>query len=267
MILVSALWRHEIWLRRLILVLLASLAAYLSAAIFWSFSTAVEPELPAIQSTDTTQTKAIPTTSPDLFGAIQVDTPSKQPAQKTRLKLTLKGVIPAAEMENSLAIVTSRGNKDDVYQVGDSIIAGVTLQAVYPDHIILKRGDKVESLFFAEDNLLTLVESKTETKVVEPLKLNELKGDIALSAKELNEDKLFNSMGLQPTGNAYEVLDSSALLNFGLKAGDKIVAINGLSAGRIQHEQNLNKVMRQQDVALFQILRGSRSFSISYPIN
>lgn len=273
MTLISALWRHEMWLRKTVLLLLASLSTYLCVAIFWSFTATSDLVLPPIHSVNKQKQQIIPTTSPHFFGVLPTKNQINKPAEKTRLNLTLKGVIPATEMENSLAIITSRNRVDDVYQVGDKIIAGVILQAVYADHIIIRRGDKVESLFFAENALKTLVETTPQEEPTTPLaakntinRLNTQSG-VGNELFASNQRDLASAMGLQLDGNAYEVLDTSALLNFGLKAGDKIVAINGLAVAALQNGQKFGAIIRQQDVAMLQILRGSRSFSFKYPIN
>ncbi|TBR44251.1 hypothetical protein CBF23_002695 [Marinomonas agarivorans] len=295
MTLFSFLWRHEMWLRQFLLLVLTCASVYLCIAIFWAFTTPVARELPPITSVHPHHQQSTPTISADFFGALPVANQANKPAKKTRLNLTLKGVIPATEMQNSLAIITSRGNIDDVYQVGDSIIAGVILQEVYADHIIIKRGDKLESLHFAENKLKTLVETtpisnnelaapaqksfpkpfpkqgESNSPVVTQVESQQTKGlETSLPTgpnTPIGQDDLASLMGLQLAGNAYEVLDSSALLSVGLKAGDKIVAINGLSVGALQNGQNFGAIIRQQDVAMLQILRGSRSFSVRYPIN
>ncbi len=188
--------------------------------------------------------------------------------------------MPSLEMDNAMAIVATSGGKDDVFQVGDKIVAGVTLKAVYSDHVILDRAGNAESLFFADNDLLTLIEnivekgSEENTALSNDVLVNQDEKSagelLLLYEQQFNGDStaLLNILGLMATDNAYEVLDSNAFIDLGLKVGDKIVAINGRSVRNINNtDGSLSGIIREQNVAMFQVLRGNRSFSVSYPIN
>jgi len=279
------IFRIEVLLRYLSLFAFISLSAFSAAKIFWSFTPLPEQELIPIDfRANNNQVTHFEMASSSLFGFLaEVEEKIQEPTQKTKLKLSLKGVMPAVEMQNSMAIISSRSKKDEVYRINDQIIRGVLLKEVHHDHVILERAGKAESLFFNETKLSTLIETNGDNINVvnqDSRKRSSkqfIKNEIGtLSPAEIldtyealfNEDPaaLLASTGLRSTGSSYEVLASSSLIAMGLKVGDKIVSVNGQRVGNIENDASLGELVRKQSVANFQIQRGSRTFSVSYPI-
>jgi len=279
------IFRIEVLLRYLSLFAFISLSAFSAAKIFWSFTPLPEQELIPIDfRANNNQVAHFEMASSSLFGFLaEVEEKIQEPTQKTKLKLSLKGVMPAVEMQNSMAIISSRSKKDEVYRINDQIIRGVLLKEVHHDHVILERAGKAESLFFNETKLSTLIETNGDNINVvnqDSRKRSSkqfIKNEIGtLSPAEIldtyealfNEDPaaLLASTGLRSTGSSYEVLASSSLIAMGLKVGDKIVSVNGQRVGNIENDASLGELVRKQSVANFQIQRGSRTFSVSYPI-
>lgn len=277
-------FRLEVLFRYLSLLVFVGLSAFSAAKIFWSFTPMPEKILVPIDFNVTknqhAQTKMA---SSSLFGFLAVaESKVQEPTQKTRLKLTLKGVMPAVDMKSSMAIISSKSKKDEVYRIDDQIIRGVLLKEVYQDHVIIERSGKSESLYFNEAKLATLIEDNSSTRLaVKDERKKAVRSSVTsnvdvLSPIEIldtyeamfNEDPaaLLASTGLRSTGTSYEVLASSSLIAMGLKVGDKIVAVNGQSVGNIENDASLGELVRKQSVANFQIQRGSRTFSVSYPI-
>ena len=283
---VMGILRLEACLRYLALFGVVSLSAYSAAQVFWSFTPMPEQELVPIDfRSEQNKTPQLKMASSSLFGYLaEVESVTVEPTQKTKLKLTLKGVMPAIDMKNSMAIISSKSKKDEVYRIDAQIIRGVLLREVYNDHVILERAGKAESLYFDETKLITLIENSDDNNanlvnqdVRKRAAKQAVKSDVGiLSPVEIldayealfNEDPvaLLASTGLRSTGTSYEVLASSSLIAMGLKVGDKIVAVNGQSVGNIESDAGLGELVRKQSVANFQIQRGSRTFSVSYPI-
>jgi len=279
------IFRIEVLLRYLSLFAFISLSAFSAAKIFWSFTPLPEQELIPIDfRANNNHVTHLEMASSSLFGFLaEVEEKIQEPTQKTKVKLSLKGVMPAVEMQNSMAIISSRSKKDEVYRINDQIIRGVLLKEVHHDHVILERAGKAESLFFNETKLSTLIETNGDNINVvnqdsrKRSSKQSIKNEIGtLSPAEIldtyealfNEDPaaLLASTGLRSTGSSYEVLASSSLIAMGLKVGDKIVSVNGQRVGNIENDASLGELVRKQSVANFQIQRGSRTFSVSYPI-
>lgn len=280
--------RLEAWFRYLALFSFVSLSAYSAAQIFWSFTPMPEPTLAAIDFRPAQSNKTqVKMASSSLFGYLaKAEVKAVEPTKKTKLKLTLKGVMPAVDMKDSMAIISSRSKKDEVYRIDAQIIRGVLLKEVYNDHVIIERSGKSESLFFDEAKLLTLIENADDQALVNQpsalangltngKKANDSDVGVLSPAEildtyealfEEDPNALLATTGLRSNGTSYEVLASSSLIAMGLKAGDKIVAVNGQSVGNIESDAGLGDLVRKQSVANFQIQRGSRTFSVSYPI-
>lgn len=78
-------------------------------------------------------------------------------APETRLRLNLKGVFSSSKPKEALAIIASSKGKDKTYHIGDKVVGGAALHAVYDDRVILKRNGKLETL--------SLPKSKIDSKV------------------------------------------------------------------------------------------------------
>ncbi|MBA2491765.1 MAG: type II secretion system protein GspC [Gammaproteobacteria bacterium] len=80
-----------------------------------------------------------------LFG----DAPEVQPrlvdAPDTRLNLALRGIY-ATGNDRALAIIASDGSNEKFYRLGDAIVGGGVLKAVYGDRVILEHNQRMETL-------------------------------------------------------------------------------------------------------------------------
>ena len=88
-----------------------------------------------------------------LFGQMQqAALPRQTKAPETRLNLVLRGVIAADPMSLSHAIIArGKNGKEEVYAVGDKMPGGIVIEEVHPDHVVLNRGGRLESLQLAKD--------------------------------------------------------------------------------------------------------------------
>ncbi|MEQ9508922.1 MAG: type II secretion system protein N, partial [Alloalcanivorax xenomutans] len=67
-------------------------------------------------------------------------------APETRMKLTLLGVFHNRVDEHGWAIIQPEGGEAGLYHVGDELVRGATLNALRVDHVLLKRGGRLEKL-------------------------------------------------------------------------------------------------------------------------
>ncbi|ADZ92587.1 hypothetical protein GV055_17175 [Marinomonas mediterranea] len=125
---------------------------------------------------------SIPTPSKDMFGVLPVvkkEVVEDKTIKKTTLSLLLKGVFPASEKQNGMAIITSRGAKDKLYSVNDEISSNVRLSEVFDTYVIIERSgikeklsfpDATNSLFTASSNsdTLPIAENKRAQSAVLP---------------------------------------------------------------------------------------------------
>ncbi len=74
-----------------------------------------------------------------------------EPIEETRLNLQLAGVFAFLPAENAIAIISAGSAEQSAYGVGDKISGDTSLEAVYPDHVILRNNGKLEKLALPEN--------------------------------------------------------------------------------------------------------------------
>jgi general secretion pathway protein C len=81
-------------------------------------------------------------------------TPPSRNLKKTRLSLSLNGIINADNPESSVAIIAGdRNQPESAYKVGDSLPGGAVLKEVHLDHVVLLNRGSKESLFLSHESL------------------------------------------------------------------------------------------------------------------
>ncbi len=99
-----------------------------------------------------------------IFGQVQTAVINKPvDAPKTTLNLELNGVFTAEDPAGSTAIIAQRGKSGELYRIGDRLPGNATLEAVFDDHVLIKRGARTEKLMYS-DSPLTQGISRTGTE-------------------------------------------------------------------------------------------------------
>ncbi|XOV90015.1 MAG: type II secretion system protein N [Pseudomonadota bacterium] len=87
----------------------------------------------------------------NLFGRVeQIAAPQVVEAPQTNLNLELQGVFTAEDPDDSTAIVAERNKTGELFQIGDRLPGNAILDAVFDDHILIRRGARVEKLMFSD---------------------------------------------------------------------------------------------------------------------
>ena len=89
----------------------------------------------------------------ELFGKLkelrsfsqEVDAPT------TKLNLELQGVFIAENAERSTAIVSERNKSGELFEIGERLPGNAILSAVFVDHILIRRGSRMEKLMFTDN--------------------------------------------------------------------------------------------------------------------
>ena len=74
-------------------------------------------------------------------------------APETRLNLELKGLFAVDRPEAAMAIIASGGRDEQSYRIGQSVTGAATVHQILPDRVILKRGERFETLTLPKDLL------------------------------------------------------------------------------------------------------------------
>lgn len=83
---------------------------------------------------------------------------------ETKLELTLRGAFAAQQEHNAGAIIADDKSVAQYYSIGDKLPGDVTLQAVYPDRVVLARSGLLETLYFPEEINTSGIDSRTNNR-------------------------------------------------------------------------------------------------------
>ena len=244
--------------------LLVIACAHALAKITWMFLPEAETELqqghrgnaPVIRQAD--QGQAIrQVANAHLFGEMQqAAVPQQTKAPKTKLNLVLRGVIAADPMTMSHAII-ARGKKgqEEVYAVGEKMPGGITIESIHPDHVVLNRGGRLETLQLIADEDVGSI-TPTAKRGNAPLPASAAQdlsgvrqqilqnptsfGDYALPVVVKKQGKQLGYR-LQPQQKGTELMQK-----VGLEANDVITEINGI---KLDNPQNGIGALRQLSTA------------------
>jgi len=135
----------------------------------------------------------------DLFGSVaEKEQPKLVDAPKTKLNLDLQGVFTAEDETESSAIIAQKGKSGELYQIGDKLPGNSTLHAVFDDHVLIKRGARIEKLSFLDSPLATQFQSVSNSNSLEPTyptndpntRLKQVRERIKNSSKQASDARL-----------------------------------------------------------------------------
>lgn len=150
--LLAAYERYGAWLPKAVTLLLTLVLARVAAELVWALvpqpaASAWQPPPVAPAATAAKGADLNSIVAANLFGKYEpqhTDTDLKH-ARETTLNLTLLGVF-AWDQKLSRAIIEPQGGEAKPFAIGDTVVAGATLQQVLPDRAILLRNGRPEAL-------------------------------------------------------------------------------------------------------------------------
>jgi len=80
-----------------------------------------------------------------------VEAPKEEPITETSLNLQLAGVFAFEPADKAIAIISAGSAEQNAYGIGDKISGETTLEAVFPDHVVLRNRGKLEKLALPEN--------------------------------------------------------------------------------------------------------------------
>lgn len=192
-----------------------------------------------------------------LFGEVQKASPTTvakvTEAPDTRLNLKLRGVLASSEPETARAIISDGKGVEDAYAVEDKLPGNAVLKEIYADRVILEYRGRMEALRLPKETDIAGA-SRTQSSRVTSGVRNSLKSAPVKSVRNaktsgllrqyreamINDPQsLMNLVSAAPvtdksTGKlkGYQVRpgkDRKLLGQFGLKSGDVVTAVNGVS--------------------------------------
>ena len=239
-------------LPKIILVIISILIAYQSALLTWSlYPINSTPYNWSVSTKKTIQEKAYIDTNElqkqFLFGEYEGvrSTPKVQDLKevpKTRLRISLVGIIAASDPTLSSVILEYKGKQDSYFI--DSIItdADARIDEIYNDRIVIVVDGEQQVLMLdgLDDNNANLASKSTTTNSKRSSRIRRTKKstEIALDREELlsNPSKLLDFINISPVREGNQVKgyrvkpgkDASLFEEAGLQSGDLAVELNGV---------------------------------------
>lgn len=268
------------WVKRIQFLALVALVIYianLSAQLTWFVvegETKPVPNQVAISAgPESDAVRLKPIDAYHIFGqtnAKPVEQSKPVEAPKTRLRLLLKGVFTGDQSASSGAIIEEIGKSAEYYRIGDVLPGNATLEEVYPDRVLLKRGGKFETLAFdesAQTNSIARVESPPAR---ETESISSPKDFIDEAARRLDEnpERALNSVGLSLAGDGGYVFkgNNPMLSGMNLEKGDVIRSVNGHTLGDVNKDKELMRSLYEEGSVEVEVVRDGASFFVNYPL-
>jgi len=226
-----------------------------------------------------------------LFGRVDDNQPEQViSAPTTRLNLELQGVFLSDVASTSSAIVAERGKDGKLYLVGDKLPGNSVLHSVESDHILLRRGARLEKLLFITKRLNIKASStastgakdrggKTGTNTRQRSQAPQPSSSSAESAilsevrdrLQRNPQAVLKEYGLSAvapgSSQGYKVDTAHPTLNnTGLQPGDRVVSVNGAPLGIAMNDARLIDQARAAGRVRVEVERGGRRFFVTIPI-
>ncbi len=251
----------------LVEVLLIAVLCVLLGLVFLSFLAPLplpENTIVEAQPGEEQITAPLDVKSPFQTQTLSVEPPSAAPAVvETTLDLTLTGVWAAPE--DASATIRIPDGTEKRFAVGDVIVSGVNLEAVYPDQVTLNRGGVREALRFESKVTPELQSLQSTSSLEQTLKLTSAATGRLASVLRL---AVSTDADGNPAVEFHASRDVRTFAALGLQNGDRLVSINGAPAptdgaalGRLLSE------MQQGAAATIIVERGGEEKRIVFSTN
>lgn len=262
----------------LLIVALALSAAKLLWALVPTPESARWKPPPAQISSEPTNTASVLNTivNARLFGLYTTSAATDlSSAPDTRLDLKLIGILAGTRASDSRAIISQQGSNEKPYAIGDDIVRGVSLQAIFSDRVILSRDGQIETLRLDPNSGGAPVNFAASTSGVSPSGI--LPQQLSQARQEMLQDpnKAGDYIRIQPNNpggqlhgyRVYPGKNASVFTNAGLKPGDLVTAVNGTAMDDTKKAlQMLNDLSKASNVSLT-IDRGGQLQTINVTFN
>lgn len=213
-----------------------------------------------------------------LFGIYTASAPvasSAVNAPDTRLNLTLMGIFAGTQARESRALIAQQGGSEEPYSIGDDVARGVTLQAIFPDRVILQREGRMETLRLERDK---------PTAATDAAPYAPLTPDASSAASELakirdtvlkDPSKASEYIRVQPANQSgqlrgyrvYPGRDRGMFNTAGLRPGDLITAVNGVELNDAGRALQLLGELSQTTQLNLTLERGGQSQTLNLSLN
>ena len=206
-----------------------------------------------------------------LFGVYQPQASSMDAAPDTNLNLTLLGIFAATRKDDSRALIGQPNGDEQPYAIGQDIVNGVNLQAIFADRVVLSRNGQLETLRLDKDKPSAAFAGDS------PAPGNSLATDLGQVRQQLLADpnKAAEYIRVQPVNvggqmkgyRIYPGQNQSLFNNAGLRPGDLVTSVNGIQLDDTQKAIQMLGDLSKAGSASIVVDRGGQSQTINVSFN
>ncbi|NUB42758.1 hypothetical protein GEU84_000030 [Fertoebacter nigrum] len=213
------------------------------------------------------------------FGsAAQPQAAAPELAGETALGLTLLGVTIATPASASRAIIAGAEPVAQSYAVGAAITDAALLHAVAADHVVLRVGDRLETLSFTKPGAAAPATAGTDLRnlipqqgaAAAPAPDNAPDAVIARYRNAIQQDAqgVMDRLGLEITDQGYRITDqaSPGVRQAGFRPGDVVTTVNGQKVGDMAADRGYFDEVAASGRARVEIQRDGQSIVMSFPL-
>ncbi len=221
-----------------------------------------------------------------LFGQAGKSAPKRTrmvDAPETKLNLELVGVYFAEDKQKTLAIIGAKGSDHTVYGVGATLPGAATVEEIHADKVLLRRDGRLEVLKLRKDaqkgESLTKAKPKSDdrkSRRVDYRANRQLSKMLGRYQRKVRSDPMSLSelVQVEPARQGESIVgykirpgkDPRLLGRFGLRPGDVVVSVNGVSlSGPEGMSMITGELMNAENVNL-EVLRAGRKLAFLYKV-
>ncbi|HEY0232471.1 MAG TPA: type II secretion system protein N [Dokdonella sp.] len=280
-------------------VLLAALALWLLVRLVWLLlphgdaALDAAPARVAAGATATETARSI--ASWHLFG----DTPRRPGSgpggSASTLALILRGTVAQNDPKAGFAVIADGANGERTFRVGEEVVSGVQLGAVYADRIILLRGAAEETLKLPRDSNLAPADVVRATPATAGSRAAGTRADASpkgasaaaapaaqtvkaptdwqqtVDRLRQNPDELMKRVQIVPvldggklTGVRVSAGADAALINqIGLRPGDIVTSVNGMPVDSLSRGQDIMSSLKNSSSVRVTVLRDGKPADVT----
>ncbi|MGH8444486.1 MAG: type II secretion system protein GspC [Solimonas sp.] len=266
-----------------VVLVLVVVLAYLAARLVWALVPTPEagrwqpPAVPAPQTAAARgETNVQALTDAHLFGAYQPKADNQDPsaAPDTNLSLTLIGILAATRDRDSRALIGSTGGDEKPYAIGDDVVRGVSLQAIFPDRVVLSRAGKLETLRLNKDTPGAdggsaapppSTAGADTTQMLGRIR-DEVMGDPSKASQYIRVQPA-NVDGQLKGFRVYPGRERGAFNQLGLRPGDLVTSVNGVQLDDSQKALQMLTDLAKAGSVSMTVERGGQTQTFNVTLN
>ena len=197
-------------------------------------------------------------------------------APDTRLDLTLLGILSATAERGSRALIGASNGEEKPFAIGDDVVRGVRLQAIFPDRVILARGSQLETLRL-DKNAPSRALPAVASAAAEGAASTDTGRMLSTIRQELLTDpsKASEYIRIQPASNGgqlrgyriYPGRDRGAFNAVGLRPGDLVTQVNGIQLNDANTALQMLGQLSQASSVTVVVERGGQQQTVNVNFN